>query len=149
MNRAQRRAAGKRSNCRTAPVPAYLSRMEVIRLLLTPRAALDRLAATNRIDTDDLGALECLVHLTERYSIAADVDCPDTVMLRGLVQQIGSGVPVLVEHIERCRAEIDAIAPWLQTIPRAIQKQVQQAMLPEVEAAVRTDEIRRLVEATA
>lgn len=97
--------------------PTRLTEQQIITMLITPRAALDRLIGTGRIDYDDLGALQCCYVLAAQIEHQVDRCMANSKVLEGLVQQIESGIPVLQERIERAQAWIDEYAAFLRCVP--------------------------------
>lgn len=89
---------------------------KIIELLITPRAAIDRILSSGRVDEQDLGALECCYVLAVQTENISGKECPDINVMQGLVQQIKNGMEVLEERLERCKQWLDDYARYLRTV---------------------------------
>lgn len=93
-----------------------LTHSQVMQMLITPRAALDRMIACGSIDYDDLGALQCVYVLAIEIDNISGKQCPDPKIIVGLVQQIENGIEVLQERIEKARLWLDQYAIYLRSV---------------------------------
>lgn len=86
-------------------------------MLITPRAALDRIMAGGGIAFDDLGALQCAYVLAAQIENITGIKSPDNKMIVGLVEQIEAGIPVIEDRIDRAKKYLDEYAVYLRRVP--------------------------------
>lgn len=82
-----------------------LTQQQIIEMLISPRAALDRLIATGRIDYNDVGSLQCCYVLAIQIDKFSGVECPDTSIIEKLCQDIDNG--------EISEEDVESAASWL------------------------------------
>ena len=95
---------------------ARLSEMQIIQMLISPRAALDRMLATGTIDYDDHGALQCVYVLAVETDNVSGIPCPNINPMVSLCQAIDSGA-VNEEQIEAGHKWLDAYRKYLKRVP--------------------------------
>ncbi|AOY00131.1 hypothetical protein [Jeongeupia sp. USM3] len=128
MNRAERRATGK-PRSRLTPI-------QVFQCLITPRAALARLAATGRIDHDDFGALQCIVKIGEMLAQRLSLPAPDTHPVRQMLNQIDLGEAIDLEQIEHAQQVLEhQIAKLYRATPSALLDDVHITIRTQIELA--------------
>ncbi|WP_375592147.1 hypothetical protein [Chitiniphilus eburneus] len=128
MNRTERRAQSQPT--------MRLSPQMVFQCLVTPRAALDRLAATGRIDSDDLGTLQCVVKVSEMLAERLGRRAPDTVPMRILLNQSDAGEAVDLEQIEHARRVLrEQITPLYRATTKAQLQDVHKTIMISLELA--------------
>lgn len=93
-----------------------LTPQQIIEILITPRACLDRLIACGTIDTADLHSLKCTCVLAEQVGNVTGKRAPNPATLSGLIDQIESGMEVLEDRIERCKKWLHDYAKYLRTV---------------------------------
>ena len=94
-----------------------LTHSQVIRMLITPRAALDRILAGGGIAFDDLGALQCAYVLAAQIENITGIKSPDNRVIVGLVEQIEAWMPVIEDRIELVKLWLDKYAVYLRRVP--------------------------------
>lgn len=104
-----------------------LPEQQIIRILTSPRAALDRLLANGSIDFSDLGHLQvsyvtCI--LIDKHS---GIEQPDSTPMENLVAHIDEGLVIEEDEIVQAREWLDKYAAYLRRVPfKAIHKAQQE-----------------------
>lgn len=93
-----------------------LSEMQIIQMLISPRAALDRMLATGTIDYDDHGALQCVYVLAVETDNVSGIPCPNINPMVSLCQSIAAGA-VNEEQIEAGHKWLDEYRKYLKRVP--------------------------------
>lgn len=92
-----------------------LTEMQIIQMLISPRAALDRLLALGRIDFDDIGALQCVYVLAAQVETIANVDAPDSSEFQSFVRCLENGATD-DDSIYWAHEWLDSYAEFLRTL---------------------------------
>jgi hypothetical protein len=103
----------------------FLKERQIIEMLISPRAALDRLIALGTIDYNDLGSIQCVYVLAAQMDNVSGIESPDSSIIYQLVQQIEAGIPVLEERIQKSQEWLNRYADYLRRVPL---KDVQKAI---------------------
>ena len=88
---------------------------QIIRVLACPRAALDRLVATGRIEDVDLGYLQFVSFLANELDRVSGKPCPDTAPMDVATEAIESGV-VDEDSIVAARSWVDDLAAYMRRL---------------------------------
>lgn len=103
-----------------------LTYQQIIELLISPRAALDRIIASGTIDYNDHGALQCCYVLAINTENESGIACPETKPMVDLCMAIDRGDAIDEDDIVACKSWLDSYAKYLRSVPiSAFRKAIQ------------------------
>lgn len=93
-----------------------LTHQQIIQMLISPRAALDRLYSSGKIDYDDLGALQCVQVLAIQIDNHSNVEAPDIDAIKALTDAIEKTGEVTEEMIDDARNWLTKYQNYLRRV---------------------------------
>lgn len=112
----------------------HLTHQQIIQMLISPRAALDRLRSSGKIDYDDFGAIQCCYVLACQIDKKSGIECPDFTVINKLCADMDRGY-CDEDDIIASRKWVDDYGKYLRRVPL---KHVREA-IAETQRLVRDD----------